>query len=144
MHLERNLTFMWNNRQISAFITDKNITYFIFCTAVALYYYSWWRTPTHTWRSCGKCTKLKVPENAALILESCSFVHIVRLTALASADVLIDKLLLHPNNTHINDNSQSVCLPVCVPPMTFEVIGRFLWNLVDKWCHWRGLGCNNL
>jgi hypothetical protein len=30
------------------------------------------------------------------------------------------------------------CLSVCVSPViTFEPIGRFLWNSVERSCHWR-------
>jgi hypothetical protein len=30
-----------------------------------------------------------------------------------------------------------VCLSMCPPLITFEPIGRFLWNLVGRSCHWR-------
>jgi hypothetical protein len=30
-----------------------------------------------------------------------------------------------------------ICLSVCSPLITFEPIGRYLWNSVGRSCHWR-------
>jgi hypothetical protein len=38
---------------------------------------------------------------------------------------------------------QSVCLSVCPPIITSELLGRFSWNLVRSQCHSRGPRCNN-
>jgi hypothetical protein len=35
-------------------------------------------------------------------------------------------------------NHQLVCLSMCSPIITFELLGRFSWNLLQKWYHSRG------
>jgi hypothetical protein len=41
-------------------------------------------------------------------------------------------------------NHHPVCLCVCPPLITFEVISGFSWNLVGRCCHWRWPWCSNL
>jgi hypothetical protein len=38
--------------------------------------------------------------------------------------------------------SSPVGLSVCPPLITSELLGRFSWNLVRRWCHSRGTQCN--